>query len=279
MTTFKQYIDKHRGKIPSIETVFGSHSEEKGGKTPSISTSFGKHSTKEKISEKVEIPEGHQKNMYSAAQEEAIHESIAPLHDDRMSPDEKKTVKTYSDESYPYNRLLHRHDKGSMTSTPNFDAHKKVIGHMDSLLEKHKTTSDMHVFTGIEFSPAKHFKRVDGKVPTSTKMHMPAFTSTSTSLRAAREFSQETSHPNDDRHGVNSEVEEKRHVLKIHVPAGSHAMSLMKHSFVPSEKEVVLHRGHTIEVHHEPEKIDDNTYMWHAKIVDHKKADLSKDNE
>lgn len=279
MTTFKEYRKKAKSKIPSIETSFGSHSKKKK-KVPSIETSFGSHSKKKSIREDVEDPfkAAHKHHELTNAQDAEAHLHIAPLHSDKLSADETEAVHNYTDNSTPLNGMLHGHDKGhpENKSTPRLKDH---AGQLDSALEKHKTTADMDVFTGIKFSPSKHFRRENGKVPTSKQMHMPAYTSTSTSLGIAKTFSEHTSHPNDDRHGVDSEDDEKRHVLKIHVPAGTHAMSLMKHSFVAGEKEIMLHRGHTIEVHHKPEQISHDTYLWHAKIISHNKADLSKEAE
>lgn len=87
-------------------------------------------------------------------------------------------------------------------------------------------------------------------------------------------------HPKDERHGIEyPDSGEVRHIIKIHVPKGTNAMSLKEHSFVPEEKEVLLHRGHNLEIHHKPEKLDKDTYLWHAKITGHKVNDLSKEVE
>lgn len=272
----KTFKHKTKDKIPSIETSFGSHSKKKH-KIPSIETSFGSHSKKKTLSEDVSpVIKSHE---LSRAEQEEAHLHTAPIHDDKLNADEKEAVSDYTDNSTPLNGMLHDHDKGRDISRKEHDASKNTATHLDSALDKHKTTADMHVFTGIKFSPAKHFKKVAGKIPTTQKLHMPAYTSTSTKLGVASGFSDLTSHPNDERHGVNSEDDEKKHVLKIHVPAGSHAMSVRSHSFVEGENEILLHRGHTIEVHHEPTRYDHNTFIWHAKVVDHNKADISKPSE
>ena len=274
MTTFKEYVEKSLNKVPSIETFFGSHSRK--NKVPSIETSFGSHSNKKSLTEKTEPQDRHEPTL---AQHTDLHTETAPLNSSKLSSDETEAVTDYTDNSTPINGMLHRHASGHTISDHAKQHYGNTATHLDSALEKHETTAPMHVYTGIKFSPAKHFKKVDGKVPQTKQMHMPAFTSTSTSLETAKGFSDLTSHPNDDRHGVDSETDERKHVLRIHVPAGSHAMSLMKHSFVPGEREILLHRGHTIEVHHMPEKVDDHTFLWHAKVISHTKADLSKPAE
>jgi hypothetical protein len=259
--TFKQYrLEKHSN---SMEISFGQHSlPKKEDKRESMETSFGQHS-KKNLTEDVD--------RISEKDHEHIHNKVVPIG--KLSKHELDAVKDYSDDSTPINSMLHRHDKGYDISH-RVDAHE-TSKHLDSALNKHKTTEDLHVYTGIKYSPSKHFKRCD-KVES---VHLPAYTSTSSSFHSAREFSDEAMHPNDENHGVHHEAGSARHVLKIHVPKGTHAMSLMKHSFVPKEREVLLHRGHNLEIHHTPEAVGNNTYLWHAKIVSHKPNDLSKEKE
>lgn len=281
MKTFKDYRESK--KKESMTTSFGSHSLSKNRE--SMTTSFGSHSLPKdkKLDEKVESKKGHPTSpAYDAhaitpKQDDHIHDTVAPLHDDNLSLDGRDAVADYSNDSRPINSMLHQHDKGHDISTRNTQAYRDTVGHLDSVLSGHKTTEDTHLFTGIKYSPAKHFKRVGGKLPEKVEVNLPAFTSTSTSLKAARCFSEPTMHPNDERHGiVYPDSDEVRHIIKIHVPKGSHAVSLKEKSFCPAEKEVLMHRGHDIELHHTPEKLDDSTYLWSARVVGHKLADLSK---
>ena len=293
MKTLKQYREE-KNKPETMETSFGSHSQPK---TETMETSFGSHSEpkdkKEKLSEDYKSlfdkpttlsgkpkPTLYDKHIPSATEDAHIHEKVAPFDKDKMSGMERESVDDYTDESRSVNSMLHRHSKGHDISTSNSTAYRKTVKHLDNLLGRRKTTEDMHVYTGIKYSPAKHFKKVDGKVPESKVVNLPAFTSTSSSVKCARPFSSETMHPNDERHGITyPESGEVRHILKIHVPKGSSAMSLKAASFCPEEKEVVLHRGHDIEIHHKPEQLDKDTYLWHAKVVGHKVADLDKEAE
>lgn len=285
MKTFKEYQDlKH--KIPSIETVFGSHSQKKDDnekhpskqhEIPSIETVFGNHSgTKHSIQEDSESSTDAFKRIDNGPKKESsIHKSLAPIKTDKLNDDELEAVKDYSDESMPINGILHQHDGGHVISDKKKQTYGSTVANLDSALEKHKTTGDMHVFTGIRFSPAKHFTKVNGVTPDTKKVYLPAFVSTSTSLGQAKGFSDHVSDKNDAAHGINSKTIPARHTLKIHVPEGTNAMSLKKHSFAPAENEVLLARGHTLEIHKTPEHIGDNNYVWHAKIVGHDKADLS----
>ena len=284
--TFKEYRESKKNKPEIMETVFGSHSQPK---TETMTTSFGSHSKPKNVNEDKEGFElekkpkdapAYAKHKLTPEQDDHIHTKVAPLHADKISDMEKEAVHDYSDESRPLNSMLHRHAKGMDISTKNSESYKKTVKHLDNALGRHKTTEDMHVYTGLQYSPSKHFKKVDGKVPERQNVSLPSFVSTSSSVKSARAFSQDTMHPNDERHGIeHEEGGEARHVLKIHVPKGSHAMSLRDHSFVPEEKEVLLHRGHDIEIHHKPEKLDHSTYLWHAKIVAHNVTDLDREKE
>lgn len=279
MKSFKEYRDEKNSKNPSEQAYFGTHSRPKG-EIPSEQASFGSHSNKTRISEDAELEKkrdeidsvlaGHGRTK---EQTDHIHENVAPIRNDDFNLDQRDAVDEYTDESGDLNNALHRHHQGKLKKSPHFAAASTI----DSVLNNHKTTEDTHVFTGIKFSPAKHFRKTKDGVPTTTKVDFPAFTSTSTSLSSAREFSSGLSTPNDKNHGVEHDrFGEARHVLKINVPKGTNAMSLKKVSYIPHENEVLLHRGHTLEIHHQPQDIGDNTYLWNAHVVGHKLNDLSK---
>jgi hypothetical protein len=263
--TFKEY--RKDSNSDSMETSFGEHSLKH--KPDSMETSFGEHS-KKKVNEDKDYPE-----RITDEQNKHMHEVVAPIK--KLRGDHLEAVKEYSDESLPLNSVLHRHDKRYDISTKNNEQYRKTISDLDSALDKHKTTQDSTVYTGIKYSPAKHFRRENGVVPDKKVVHLPAFTSTSSSFHSAREFSDNTMHPNDERHGIDYDGDyHARHVLKIDVPKGTHAMSLQSHSFVPAEKEILLHRGHNIEIDKMPEHVGNNTYLWHARVVSRTPADLSK---
>lgn len=285
MKTFKEYREDKKNVPETMITTFGSHSLQKN-KKETMSTTFGSHSLpKDKpIQEKVRQNPGdgaaYKVHELSPEEHVHIHSTVAPLPKDKISGKEKEAVSDYSDESRPINSMLHRHSSGHDITTKNTSSYRDTAKYLDHMLDRQKTTEDMHVYTGIKHSPAKHFKKVDGKIPESKVVNLPAFTSTSSSIKSARGFAEPTMHPNDERHGIEyPESGEVRHILKIHVPKGSKATSLQSHSFCPEEKEILLHRGHDIEIHHKPEKLDPNTYLWHGKIVGHHAVDLDKSPE
>lgn len=278
MKTFKEYRKEKEEQYvqlyPTMETSFGKHSQEKTDYIqpyPIMETCFGKHSQEktDKLSEDFVHYPKHQKFSVperTESEHNNVHKKIAPSNLSKMSTVEKTQIKNYTDGSKIVNSFLHKNNKGVELIGSISDTQRKKIGHLDSALDKHKTIEDTHVYTGIKESPARYFKPIGGKIHDITIAHLPAFTSTSTSLETAEGFAVTDFHPRDENHGVDDE-EGSRHVLCIHVPAGTHAMSIKKLSHIPEENEVLLHRGHDIEIHKTPEKIGKNSYLWHAKII------------
>ena len=285
MKTFKEYraeVKKKNARPESMETVFGSHSIPKSSRDD-METVFGKHSQpkdddKKPITESVKLSdETVATHGNSAAKEKSIHAKLAP-HDTNISHVEDEAIKDYTDESRPLNSMLHNHSKGHDITSINKVSYRKTIDHLDNVINRQKTTGDMHVFTGLKVSPTSYFKKEAGKVPEKVERSLPAFTSTSSSIKSARGFCENVSHPNDEQTGVtyHSDYGGAKHILKIHVPKGSKAMSVQGSSFAPDEKEVLLARGHVVEIHGTPEHIHNDTYLWHGKLVRHDPHDLNK---
>lgn len=264
-------------KLENIETSFGSHSIKKPKnpeKLENMETSFGSHSIKKpkNIEEAVETPFKEMK--LSSAVHNKLHTKVAPMRDDNLSEKELSAVKEYTDDSSELNSMLHRHAQGSDVGTTRNKPIHDIASGLDSALVKHKTSEDLTVYTGVKRSPVHHFDKYQGRIPKETKVHLPAFTSTSTSVHKAHEFAVPDSHFNDEEHGIDEGSH--KHVLELHVPKGTHAMSVRNHSFVPTENEVLLHRGHEIMVHHKPTRLSNGDYLWHAKVVGHSPKDISK---
>jgi hypothetical protein len=274
MIPFKEFkkaieigLKKRDAKIPTMETVFGSHAYKKPEDMPNMETKFGKHSDKQKDVLKEEKEEERTKEEH-----DHVHDHVAPFLGSKLSVEERNHVHKYTKGSKELNGSLHKHAAGR-----DIDDHNKEQAHaLTKILDKHKTKEDTHVYTGIPKSPAEHFK--DHNKPTT--VHLPAFTSTSTSRKTAKAFCEFGHHKNDAKHGVVHDKNDKvaAHILKIHVPKGTSAASIRKQSDQPTEHEVLLNRGHHVEIHPKPEHIGNNIHVWHAKIVAHKPKDLDHDD-
>jgi hypothetical protein len=290
MKTFKEYRSENKGKdtflathdtafaemrknkdqpYPIMETSFGTHSLKKSDQPyPTMETSFGTHSLPK--SKKLDEAKIHKEPEPTAEQHEQLHDA-APMAG-KLSEKAKEALSDYTDESCGLNGMLHRHSKGQEVHTGTHASNMETVKNLDKTLDRQSTNEDIYVYTGLNHSPSKYFKDRTSKNPVT--VHLPAFTSTSTSPKTARGFSKETFDLRDEDHGIDAGG--GRHFLKIAVPKGTKASSVKKQSFVPEENEILLHRGHNIEIHHTPTKLADDTYMWHAKVVSHTPQNLDK---
>ena len=69
------------------------------------------------------------------------------------------------------------------------------IEHIDKVLDKASTKHDFHVYTGVKKSPHKYWEETKHHKDKPIQVHLPAFTSTSTSFRKAKSFSEVDDNP------------------------------------------------------------------------------------
>ena len=238
MSSFKEYR-KNKKQIQSMETCFGSHS----------------------INE-------DEYEVKTDKEHDALHKKLK-LDKSVVHPPHLSTVNKYSNSSWELNDYLHK--KYNNTSADN-GRFKEEANRLTSVLSTQKTKLPVDLYTGIKYSPAKHFEE-DESIPESKMIHLPAFTSTSTKRSIAGRFSKPAVHNDDSRHGVNSEYGAK-HIIRIHAPEGTSASSIKEFSFMPHEEEVLLNRGHNIMLDSKPEHIGDDVYQWNARIVSHTPSKL-----
>lgn len=251
MKTFKDY---RRRKPICIETVFGSHSIPNAG--IAMETAMGKHSLgkQEDITESVKPEPIKRDEWHDIAHETLKHELTKPGFD---------AIRGYTDDSQELNSALWRHHGRGIEVAPNL---KKEAKSLDKVFDKVESPNGVHVYTGLKQTPSIAFAKARDHTKPLT-VHLPGFTSASTDHRVAAEFAHDTSHWADDEHGIEPEMH--KHILKIYVPKGSKAMSVRDYSFVPHEREVLLHRGANVTIHHVPTKIGENVYMWHGTLEGH----------
>lgn len=188
--------------------------------------------------------------------QDAIH-TMSKMKTD--SKDESGALNDYSEESFPLNSYLHRRHAGSIDKN---EVREHALKHLDSFMDKHKLKSDIHVYTGIPKSPTT----ILDKDKSSTVVHFPAFTSTSTSVWKAKNFATPTFERTDPDFGIGKD---SRHILKLHLPKGTKAASIRDISNHPSENEILMGRGASVEIDHKPEEHEDKEgkiYIWHGKV-------------
>jgi hypothetical protein len=229
---------------PLLTTLFGKKTKpvEAKEEMPTLETIFGrKHNEpRTKLHESIKEPSHvKQLSVHSQSEENKIHKNNRK----DISRDEHLALHKYSSTGfYRINRSLYSRE----------GKHLNDVKHIDSALDKHKVTKQFHTFTGLKVNPSHGFK--DEASKETTTFHHPSYISTSTNFHEAKSFAKR------DKNHI-------KHVLKLHVPEGAHAASIKHISKHQSEDEVLLHRGHHIEIHHKPTLQPDGTHIWHGRIV------------
>lgn len=183
--------------------------------------------------------EGHEQFVDHAKDIEAHH------------PKTRQAISNYKLHTYAHMNDSLRRDK------PMLPDHHHDVEHMDHATS-FKTKHDMHVYRGVN-----HMKKHElHALKPGTRFHDHGYTSTSSDHDTATNFG-------NGGHG------DKKHVFKIHVPAGTKAHHVDAHySAFKHEHEVVLHRGTHFEVtHHSSDK---HHHYIHAKVVGQHPKPLSQ---
>ena len=273
MKTFKYFISESY-KLPAIQTVFGAryiedNQDEETKKQKSkdqvyIDPVLGHHTVKEEV-EKDSLTQPHSpeeiKNFHAKnrIKDEKMSKAISDDHPGWLK---HYSLNTNGHENFS-NALWHHHHKTKIEDSYNKKNHERGLAYSHELtkvIAKHKTTHDSTLFTGISQKHADAMKLKGRKEP--SKYHHPGFISTSTDYKQALNYS-----------GGAPKSGEEKHVIRLEVPKGTQGGSIRHTSEYKKENEVLLNRGHNLEIHHEPTIIDDpkkgKVHIWHAKVVGH----------
>lgn len=190
-----------------------------------------------------------------------------------------------------WNDFLHRHYRGKFNQT-DLKRYQKHITDIDSTLAKNTLKQDYVLYTGLKESPADAFKLYNHPRTTPIPVHLPAYTSTTTSWDVAKKFTAEI-YGNE----YKADVEKTRRaghellsptgkklrnaptrnaffldILRIFVPAGSTGGSVRNLSRYDHEYEILLPRGLDVIISPKPQVIDEGRlviYLWNAKVIGH----------
>jgi ADP-ribosyltransferase exoenzyme len=167
-------------------------------------------------------------------------------------PSQLKSIRHYKANGFESINSSLRHDHTSIKHDDSMHEHIKQLDKATS----HKTTHDMHVYRGVPKSTHPFANMHPG-----TEFTDHGYSSTSHEHSTARAFAS------------NSWNGDKRHIFKIHVPAGSMAHHFDAHENDNGhEGEVVLHRGTRFRVTHHSS--DASHHYIHATVVGHEPRDL-----
>lgn len=216
-----------------------------------LKTQFGKHSVEKKKPLKEEIEK-------RPLMGDKIHS-----YEPNLGPKESKAILDYTDDSSDLNHRLHQNYNGLSIPEKIIKDHIRYIDQVFSNKENH-VGKDHIVYTGLPESPERIFqkeKKLTGKRPSHVIVHLPAYTSASTEKDKAHGFAK-----NDSRIGAAG----TKNALKIHVSAHHPSMSIQGHSWVPEEKEVLLHRGTRLKIYDDPRKDElTGVHQWRSEVIGH----------
>lgn len=175
--------------------------------------------------------------------EENFHQLHAP----------KTNNETHTNSIHGYTVASSRYNK-ELWGSENNNLHQKIENVSNGLKSADPAHEDFHVYTGINGNKNKIEKG---------DLHIPAFTSTSTSIHRAAKFVSpekgrhtEEYHPDENGNMVKHTV---HHILKIKVKKGQQVGAyIANHSNYSAENEFLINKNHTIHItgdyedHHMP---------------------------
>lgn len=264
MKSFKFYLSEKKKDVVLISTQFGSHSVSK----PKKQTEDETQSVEDKFYSDPELQTSIHEDL-DASKFHRQHRMKDEIHPDIKN--HQGWLRNYSDNNTRaiHDALYNHHANNKIETTvynsPERHEQNLSIAHeTEKVIAKHRIGSDHTVYTGIPQIHAEKFK--NRKEP--LKVHHPSFISTSTDFDQAVKFT-----------GGAKNSPEENHVLRIRVPKGTQGGSMSGNTYYPKEKEVLLQRGHDLEVHHEPTIIKHpkhgDIHVWDAKIVGHNPKPLN----
>ena len=210
----------------------------------------------------------------------------------KLSQESKDIIKHYSVHSLRTNSSLYAAHDGIIDPMPEIvDRVKKL----DKAFKSTKSKKDGVVYTGVRGSVFHNF---DSDSPAN--IHIPSYISATTGPNIAASFAHPDSDHQEyklntdqvktlsDRHGLDPSIFSKRirHVLRLHVPAGSKAHSIVGISKNPHEHEVLIHRGHDITIDPIPHSVHKDVFagdqdkgrliVWNATLGKRKPTVLTE---
>lgn len=297
MKTFLTYISeggktkkarRYKG-TPAVVDTHGSHAQDKARRykgTPVIVNTHGSHAQgespeKKRVDEKVE----HSTDRVRHQEYELLGDWAdsndnkhlgrykwdidAHLHKgyphDHFSKEHKLAVNRYTEHSRQLNHHLLEQYKAGVEPGDTFQKHN--ITHLDDVLNDRPLRHDLHVYSGVEFHPGEEAAKDPER-----KLHLPAYTSTSTNKSVAFGFTKGHADKDGNMHN---------HVLHIHLKPGQKGNYFGERAALGNEYEFLLPRNTTLKIHPEPSVLPEGahhanphpTFIWHAHVVPNEEVD------
>lgn len=266
--------------VKMLDTAIGTGVEESFiGKYPSIATTLGEATRSDLV-------------KYDKRREKQLHRDIdiaqgkiKDLDDLNYDSDEKdwgdlEHAQDYTGGSWETNDYLHRQYR-KQAKPEELKRYLAKIQALDRLLVDRKLPQKLVVYTGLRQSPSDAWETYNADISKPIKLHLPAYTSTTTQLNTALEHvvGQIVQVPR-TRHKPRNQNAPKDNiwgsqVLMITLPAGTPAASVKKVSEYPEENEILLPRGMDIEISPNPTVLKTGDYVWHAQALGHNPVQIA----
>jgi hypothetical protein len=230
---------------------------------------------------------------YKKGQERQIHKDLALKHnkkdfnydyDNEANWEDSHFVTDYTGGTSQYiNDVLHKHYRNQVAKK-DLQRYQRHIDSLDRILSGQKLKQPLTVYTTVPVSPADAWKRYGADPGQPIRLHLPAYTSTSTSLDVVQNIADDRLEP--------VKVDRQRHpprnaqrapldnwgnqILMLSIPAGTPAASVQKISDYPDENEILMPRGVDIEVNPSPTVLDNGDYVWHAQVIGHNPVQIAQ---
>lgn len=287
MQSFKKFLEEakfNKGTIITAEPVHGNHSKPpQQSKLINKEPVHGAHSKPpQKIKEEHEnkydldndgnqhikdfVRKNHNEHLGNDHYE--VHHAINHSYEDFHKNEHAPSLKKYSKASWETNKELLNKATGkpSIFQHSNYDTkldkeykgenaqiHDEHVNSLDSSFHHPNAVlkHDVHVFHGTnKFNPGEEAKKGSGRIT------MPTYTSTSIDPSVASDFA-----------GRNGDS----HIIHIHLKKGQRAHYLGSHSHHDSEREMMLPRNSTLQIHPTPTVThngdETKTHIWHSHLV------------
>lgn len=288
MQSFKKFLEEakfNKGTIIDANPVHGGHSKPpQQSKLIDKQPVHGAHSkSPQKIKENNDEnrydldSEGHQHikdfvrrnyNNHIGNDTFEVHHALNPSFEKFEENKHFPSIKKYSRNSWETNRELIKNATGEKslfhhgTYDTDFDKsekdenariHKEHVNNLDASFHHPNAvlTRDVHVFHGTnKFNPGEEAKKGSGRIT------IPSYLSTSIDPKVASDFA-----------GENGDS----HIIHIHLKKGQRAHYLGTNSHYDHEKEMLLPRNTTLQIHPTPTITHNGdgtkTHIWHGHVV------------
>ena len=241
---------------------------QRGQHYPSIETiGYNRAKTESLVAEKDNEPKASDFDIH--------RRQTIPKTTTQDDPNYKLLYKYTGSGSNVWNNILHRHYRQQRHGKSQFGK----ISQIDQYLQKFPLKQNLKVYTGIPESPSRVWEKYQADVNKPVRVHLPAYTSTTTSYTTAYvNFAREDrispkDHPARNVNSVSFPVYKGMHILHITVPKGYPALSLIDVSqYGDEEEEILLPRGLDVEIDPRPyikPTPGQPGIIWFAKVVGH----------